>query len=60
VLQHVRRVAKASPDFARSVAWLHDVLEESAEIEALVGHLFTLRDLPGAVRNVDARLGVGI
>jgi hypothetical protein len=29
VIFHVRRVAKASPVFARSVAWLHDVLEDS-------------------------------
>jgi hypothetical protein len=30
---HVRRVAKASPSFAQSVAWLHDVLEHSSVSE---------------------------
>src|SRR5512132_4046643 len=30
---HVRRVAKASPIFARSVAWLHEVLENSSVSE---------------------------
>ena len=30
---HVRRVAKTSPIFARSVAWLHDVLEDSSVSE---------------------------
>ena len=33
VIFHVRRVAKASPIFARSVAWLHDVLEDSSVSE---------------------------
>ena len=33
VIFHVRRVAKSSPDFARSVAWLHDVLEDSSVSE---------------------------
>ena len=33
VILHVRRVAKTSPIFARSVAWLHDVLENSAVSE---------------------------
>ena len=33
VILHVRRVAKSSPDFARSVAWLHDVLEDSSVSE---------------------------
>ena len=33
VILHVRRVAKTSPDFARSVAWLHDVLEDSSVSE---------------------------
>ena len=33
VLFHVRRVAKASPILARSVAWLHDVLEDSSVSE---------------------------
>ena len=41
VIFHVRRVAKASPIFARSVAWLHDVLEDSSvtEEELLAGGL---------------------
>jgi hypothetical protein len=30
---HVRRVAKASPMFARSVAWLHEALENSSVSE---------------------------
>jgi len=30
---HVRRVANAAPVFARSVAWLHDVLEKSSVSE---------------------------
>jgi hypothetical protein len=30
---HVRRVAKTAPVFARSVAWLHDVLEKSSVSE---------------------------
>ena len=33
VIFHVRRVAKASPVFARSVAWLHDVFEDSSVSE---------------------------
>jgi len=33
VIFHVRRVAKTSPIFARSVAWLHDVLEDSSVSE---------------------------
>ena len=33
VISHVRRVAKTSPDFARSVAWLHDVFENSSVSE---------------------------
>ena len=33
VILHVRRVAKSSPIFARSVAWLHDVLEDSSVSE---------------------------
>lgn len=33
VIFHVRRVAAASPIFARSVAWLHDVLEHSSVSE---------------------------
>ena len=27
VIEHVRRVASATPEFARAVAWLHEVLE---------------------------------
>jgi hypothetical protein len=30
---HVRRVAKATPAFARSVAWIHEVLENSSVSE---------------------------
>jgi hypothetical protein len=30
VIVHVRRVAKASPGFARPVAWLHEVFEHSS------------------------------
>ena len=33
VIFHVRRVAKATPSFARSVAWLHDALEDSSVSE---------------------------
>jgi hypothetical protein len=33
LIDHVRRVAKGSPVFARSVAWLHDVLEHSSVSE---------------------------
>ncbi len=33
LIDHVRRVAKGSPAFARSVAWLHDVLEHSSVSE---------------------------
>jgi hypothetical protein len=33
VIFHVRRVAEASPVFARSVAWLHDVLEDASVSE---------------------------
>jgi len=33
LIVHVRRVAKAAPIFARSVAWLHDVLEKSSVSE---------------------------
>jgi hypothetical protein len=33
VIFHIRRVAKASPVFAQSVAWLHDVLEQSSVSE---------------------------
>lgn len=33
VILHVRRVAKATPNFARSVAWLHEVLEYSSVSE---------------------------
>ena len=29
-IAHVSRVAKASPPFARAVAWLHDVFEHSS------------------------------
>jgi hypothetical protein len=32
-INHVRRVAKGAPAFARSVAWLHDVLEHSSVTE---------------------------
>ena len=41
LILHVRRVAKAAPVFARSVAWLHDVLENSSvsEQELLAGGL---------------------
>jgi hypothetical protein len=33
LISHVRRVAKAAPSFARSVAWLHEVLEKSSVSE---------------------------
>jgi len=33
LIVHVRRVAKVAPVFARSVAWLHDVLEKSSVSE---------------------------
>ena len=33
LILHVRRVAKATPVFARSVAWLHDALEKSSVSE---------------------------
>ena len=40
-IAHVRRVAKAAPGFARPVAWLHEVLEQSSvsEEELLVDGL---------------------
>ncbi len=41
VIAHVRRVAEAAPTFARAVAWLHEVLENSSvsEEELLAGGL---------------------
>ncbi len=33
VIAHVRRVAEAAPAFARAVAWLHEVLENSSVSE---------------------------
>jgi hypothetical protein len=30
LLRHIERVAALVPDWARSVAWLHEVLEQSA------------------------------
>ena len=59
VILHVRRVAKTSPIFARSVAWLHDVLEDSSvsEEELLAGGLTDeeLRALRLLTRERDSR-----
>ena len=59
VIFHVRRVAKTSPDFARSVAWLHDVLEDSSvsEEELLASGLTDeeLRALRLLTRHGDSR-----
>ena len=59
VLFHVRRVAKASPAFAQSVAWLHDVLEDSSvsEEELLASGLTDeeLRALRLLTRDRDSR-----
>lgn len=59
VIFHVRRVAKTSPIFARSVAWLHDVLEGSSvsEEELLASGLTDeeLRALRLLTRDRDSR-----
>ena len=59
VIFHVRRVAKTSPIFARSVAWLHDVLEDSSvsEEELLASGLTDeeLRALRLLARHRDSR-----
>ena len=61
VILHVRRVADASPVFARAVAWLHEVLENSSvsEEELLAGgHGLTdeeLRALRLLTRRSDSR-----
>jgi hypothetical protein len=61
VIAHVRRVAEASPVFARAVAWLHEVFEYSSvsEEELLAGGLGLtdeeLRALRLLTRSSDSR-----
>jgi hypothetical protein len=63
VIVHVRRVAKASPEFARPVAWLHEVFEHSLvrEEELLAGGLTDeeLRALRLLTRSAESRSEAG-
>lgn len=63
VIAHVRRVAKASPDFARPVAWLHEVFEHTSirEEELLASGLTDeeLRALRLLTRSTESRSEAG-
>ncbi len=63
VIGHVSRVAKASPPFARAVAWLHEVFEHSSirEEELLAGGLTDqeLRALRLLTRSTKSRSEAG-
>jgi hypothetical protein len=63
VIAHVRRVAKASPVFARPVAWLHEVFEHSSirEEELLASGLTDeeLRALRLLTRSTESRSEAG-
>jgi hypothetical protein len=63
VIAHVRRVAKASPGFARPVAWLHEVFEHSSirEEELLASGLTDeqLRALRLLTRSAESRSEAG-
>ena len=63
LIAHVSRVAKASPEFARPVAWLHEVFERSSihEEELLASGLTDeeLRALRLLTRSTDSRSEAG-
>ncbi len=63
LIAHVSRVAKASPEFARPVAWLHEVFEHSSirEEELLASGLtdVELRALRLLTRSTESRSQAG-